>query len=147
VVDPAQHHDDGWRKCGTPRSSASLSRGAVTREVGDSVGGGYRQRPTQGNGEVRQPATGARGGEDGDSLRRGDGGLRTDTARTPSDGGSSWSLRKPCRKEDREVSTRPVEGGDVSALPVRRRCLQTTVARTGGRGVAFGQRRVRLAPL
>jgi hypothetical protein len=44
VVDPAQHHDDGWRKCGTPRSSASLSRGAVTREVGDSVGGGATDR-------------------------------------------------------------------------------------------------------
>jgi hypothetical protein len=54
--------------------------------------------------EVRRLTTGAHGGVDGDSPRRGDGGLQTDTIGTPSDGGSSWSLREPCGEEDGEVS-------------------------------------------
>jgi hypothetical protein len=68
---------------------------------------------------VRQSATGARSSADGDSPRRGDVGLRTDTAGTPSNGGSLGSLCKPCREEEGEVSAAvggAGKGGDVAAL-------------------------------
>jgi hypothetical protein len=131
-------HDDGQRKCGTPRGSPALSRDAAT-------GGG--QLPTETcagkRRGVRRPTTGAHDGMDGDSPRRGDGGLQTDTTGTPSNGGSSWSLCKPSGEEEGEVSTTAGDvgnGGGVASFSAWRQHLQTTAAGTGGRGTTFGQR-------
>jgi hypothetical protein len=62
---------------------------------------------------VRRSATGSRGGVDVDSPRRGDCGLRIDTAGTPAEGGDTWSLCEPYGEDDGEVSA-------VARKPYRR---------------------------
>jgi hypothetical protein len=138
-------HDDSQRKCGTPWGSPALSRDAATR------GGQLPVETCVGKRRgVRRPTTGARDGMDGDSPWRGDGGLRTDTTGTPSNEGSSWSLREPCGEEEGEVSTTAGDvgnGGGVASFPAWRQHLRTTAAGTGGRGTTSGQRRGWPVPL
>jgi hypothetical protein len=80
---------------------------------------------------VRWPIIRSCGGAGGDSLQRGNGGLRTNTTGTPSDEGNLWSLHEPYGVEEGEVST--VAGGTgkgsgVAALPAWRRHLRTKAA-------------------